>query len=215
MTLTDKSGKVVMDEKDLFADPKFDAISLEDSKSLSLSLMVGDPMVVGGTYTWAVRFWDKGGKGEIKATAEIKVKPRALPPFIKMAPKGVTIEDCALAGPDGDRMEDNAAPAGSKVSLIVLGAKGFTVQNERVFIGASMLVTGPAGEKILDESDLLARYEAEGISADDAGTLSLSLSLGKPIEAGKTYNWKARWWDKKGKAELPVDVQIKVIPAPE
>jgi hypothetical protein len=78
------------------------------------------------------------------------------------------------------------------------------------YVGASMIVSDENGNELLNESDLFAHYEDEGLTPQDAGVLSLSLSTGSPMEAGKTYNWTMRIWDKRGKGEITATVTVKL-----
>jgi hypothetical protein len=69
----DAYGKKLMDNPDLFS-TYVDGVSKEDASIMSLSLIVGSPLVSGVKYTWKSRVWDKNGKGEINAEVEFTVK---------------------------------------------------------------------------------------------------------------------------------------------
>lgn len=93
--------------------------------------------------------------------------------------------------------------------------KGFVGKEGKVIIDASMRVTDPDGAVFLEDADLLRKYEAVRIPLGSIETLTLGLTIGKPMEAGKTHLWLCRWWDKKGKAEIPVEVRIKAVTPPK
>ena len=63
--VTDKSGNVVLDLKDLFEQYSEIGVKSEDAALLSASLNIGTPMVAGMEYTLVSRFWDKNGDGDI------------------------------------------------------------------------------------------------------------------------------------------------------
>ncbi len=74
MQVTDRDGNQVLQEVDLFADYNTKGVDVADAENLSVSLIVGDPMVAGETYNWKVKFWDKKEAGEIRADLDIEVK---------------------------------------------------------------------------------------------------------------------------------------------
>lgn len=213
MSVKDKNDKTIFEKPDLFG--AGGSVTVEDAKSLSITLKMSEPMVIGDAYTWSFRFWDKQGKGEITGTVTLKAAKRQIPAFIHFEPKGLTADDCLLATPGRDRLSSNEIPAGYKVVLAVIGAKGFTETNGRVFIGASMHLTDADGKVLMDEADLLSKYDAEGITLENSRALTLSLKTGEPLEAGKHYLWKCRWWDKKGKGEMTAAVKITLVDPPE
>ena len=75
VSVTDKSGNVVLSADDLFA--KYDAEGLEpvEASSLSSNITIGNPMTPGQTYHWEVNVWDKRGEGEIQANMDFTVAP--------------------------------------------------------------------------------------------------------------------------------------------
>ncbi len=73
MQVTDREGKTVLEETDMFAAYDQTGVDVTDAGDLSVSLLVGDPMISGESYDWKVKFWDKLDKGEIKAEVSIDV----------------------------------------------------------------------------------------------------------------------------------------------
>lgn len=122
---------------------------------------------------------------------------------------GLSYEDCYLSVND-QRLNNNEVPLGETVICVFSGVNGFVQEDNMCYVGASMIVSDENGNELLNESDLFAQYEDEGLSPQDAGVLSLSLSTGNPMEAGKTYNWKMRIWDKRGKGEITANVAVKL-----
>ncbi len=57
--VTDRYGKVILREKDLFAHFDRSGLTPKKAERLVSSLTIGHPMQVGQTYTWEVHIWDK------------------------------------------------------------------------------------------------------------------------------------------------------------
>jgi len=69
LTITDKSGKQLMNEADLFADhSEFD---VAEDQFLRCTINTGAPMQWEQDYNVLVRFWDKNNKGQIESTFTI------------------------------------------------------------------------------------------------------------------------------------------------
>ena len=209
LVVEDADGKAVFSERDAFAEYDAKGVSPADAKSLSLSLKIGSPIRPGQTYVWKSRFWDKRGKGAITSEVKIEVK---LPPFLKLAAKGVTWDDFFLAA-NHERVARNEVTMGSDLALVLTGARGFVEEKGRVHVGATMTVTDETGKAMMDTKDLMADTDATGISLADAKTLSLTLTPGRPMSPGHTYTWKARFWDKKGPGAVLGEAQLKVTAA--
>ncbi len=214
MTVTGSGGETVIDRKDLYAQFDGSGVSPADAKFLSLALLVGDPMAVGKTYLWKTRIWDKNGKGEITSEVKVRVNPGVesktdSPTGLKVANTGLDIEESYLAVGQ-ERLKNNEVDMGTRVFLYLRGVGGFSPKEGRVYPGASMTVTGPDGETVIDEKDLYAQFDGSGVSVEDAKSLSLSLLTGSPMAGGKTYVWKARIWDKLGKGQITSEVKIKI-----
>jgi hypothetical protein len=74
MTIIDKNNKEIMSYPDLFASYDSTGVNPADAEQVTVMLTVGNPMVVGETYLWKTRIWDKNGKGEITSEMKITVK---------------------------------------------------------------------------------------------------------------------------------------------
>lgn len=122
---------------------------------------------------------------------------------------GLSFEDCYLSVND-QRLNDNEVPLGETAICVFTGVDGFVQEDNMCYVGASMIVSDENGNELLNESDLFAHYEDEGLSPLDASVLSLSLSTGSPMIAGSTYNWTMRIWDKRGKGEITASCSVKL-----
>lgn len=70
LKITDKAGKVILDEKDLFAG--HDQFAEKDAKMLKCTVNTGEPMQWEEKYDVAVVFWDKNDKGKIENNFTIR-----------------------------------------------------------------------------------------------------------------------------------------------
>ena len=73
LSVTDKQGKAIIDEADLFAGTE--GYSATDAGVLRGTITVGDPMKAGETYHVKMRVWDKNKiENELVAEVDIEVK---------------------------------------------------------------------------------------------------------------------------------------------
>jgi hypothetical protein len=126
---------------------------------------------------------------------------------------GLSLEEVYFVGPENTPLTSNDVAYGSVVALVAQGIGNFQVENNRVFPGLSLSVTGEDGSLILNEPDLLT--ESEGFSPEDASIMRGSLTIGEPMEAGNTYKMKVIIWDKKkpqNKIESEVPIHVVLLP---
>ena len=71
LQIADKSGNILLEEKDLFAGN--DEFSPKDARMLKCTVSTGEPMKWEENYKVLVSFWDKQGKGRIDNTVTIKM----------------------------------------------------------------------------------------------------------------------------------------------
>jgi len=109
---------------------------------------------------------------------------------------------------DNQEINTNEITLGQNVICQLTGVSGFTQEDGLCFIGGSMIITDETGNELLNEPDLFAQYDEEGLSPEDASYLSMSLQTNPPMEVGKTYTWKMRFWDKKGKGEINASTKV-------
>lgn len=70
LSIADKEGKLLLDEKDLFAER--DEFEEKDAKMLKCTVNTGDPMKWEEKYDVTVTFWDKNGQGRIENKVTIR-----------------------------------------------------------------------------------------------------------------------------------------------
>jgi hypothetical protein len=70
LKISDQKGKVLMEEKDLFAG--HDVFEEKDAKMLKCTVGTGKPMEWEEKYNVAVTFWDKNGNGKIENNVIIR-----------------------------------------------------------------------------------------------------------------------------------------------
>ena len=71
LSITDQQGKVLMNEKDLFAG--HDEFEEKDAKMLKCTVSTGEPMKWEEKYNVAVTFWDKNGSGKIENHVTVRM----------------------------------------------------------------------------------------------------------------------------------------------
>ncbi|MCS6973920.1 MAG: hypothetical protein N2044_00115 [Cyclobacteriaceae bacterium] len=127
---------------------------------------------------------------------------------------GLSLDEVYFVGPENTPLSSNEAEYGTSVALVAQGIGNYILEDNKAFPGLSLTVTGENGTLVLDEPDLLA--ETDGLPAEDAAILRGSLTIGDPMEPGKTYTMKIKIWDKK-KPENRIEAQVpvKVISLPE
>lgn len=70
LSIADEKGKVLLNEKDLFAG--HDEFEEKDAKLLKCTVSTGEPMKWEEKYNVAVTFWDKNGTGKIENKVTIR-----------------------------------------------------------------------------------------------------------------------------------------------
>lgn len=143
--------------------------------------------------------------------AEEKEKPRnkegmLLYNGITLNARDVKVEKAYLVTNDEQTeriAEDNIIDPEKGARLILLIREGWKETEGRVWLGASLRVNAADGQKVLDEEDLFAHTDAEGLDAEDARVIGLSVSFktGSATKAG-AYDVQFKVWDKKGRASL-------------
>lgn len=108
------------------------------------------------------------------------------------------------------KLDNSEVNYGDKVYLVFSGVEGFSEVEGKVFPGAAMQVTDRDGKIVLQEKDLFAAYDQEGVDPVSASDLSVSLLVGDPMIAGESYDWKVKFWDKKSPGEINAELQVKV-----
>lgn len=73
MQVLDSSGKMIVNDENMFSDYEISGIDSEDGKVLTFRLSLKEPIKVGETYTWKTRIWDLKGEGEIISEVKLKI----------------------------------------------------------------------------------------------------------------------------------------------
>ncbi len=74
LVVVDKDGKEIMEQDDLFAQYSESGVTAEMAKAMFVSLIIGNPMESGESYSWYSKVWDKVGEGKIEGTLDFEVK---------------------------------------------------------------------------------------------------------------------------------------------
>jgi hypothetical protein len=105
------------------------------------------------------------------------------------------------------KIKKNTIPLGKyKFAIVVTGVKGYKKSsNGKVNPGVDMyIIDVETGKSILDAADVLkGEYDAK-----DAEVLDAYFTTGRPMESGKKYLFKARFYDKNGKGEINAEVTL-------
>jgi hypothetical protein len=126
---------------------------------------------------------------------------------LKVTNSGLSLEEAVLASGE-KRLSKGEAELGTKVKIVFTGVSGFTAKDGKVFPGASLKVTGPDGAVILENEDMYAKYSETGVTEEQASELSVALTMGDPMEAGKAYHCAARVWDKNSTGQINAEVDL-------
>jgi hypothetical protein len=97
---------------------------------------------------------------------------------------------------NNERTTRNSFNYGEMVYLIFSDMKGFTRENGNVFPSMDIIVTGDAGDTVLQAADLYSEY-TEGMNYSPL-ELTADLTVAAPIRSGKEYAMTVNIIDKKG-----------------
>lgn len=150
-------------------------------------------------------------------TAEEKTSPKVKDEMllyngIEINARNMKVEKAYLVTNDdqGDRIDDdNVVNLEKGVKLILLIKEGWKETDGKVWLDASMLVTNSSGETVLEKENMFAKYGEEGLSAEDAKTIGLSVYFKGMAKANPdTYQVKFKVSDQKGDASLEGSYKI-------
>lgn len=207
MTVTNLEGKEVLQYDDLFADSG-EGYSKEEASKLNFTLAIGNPMVVGGKYTWRLRVWDKRGKGELIAEMPFTVTEGKDLVGINTLTSGLKPAKVFILS--NGSLESTDVKIGQKLTLFFDGVEGFTLQpDSTVSVGASLVVIDKAGNKALEYSDVFQQNPP--MPVEKAKSISLYLVVGEPMKPGETYLWKMILWDKNNPKSVESSISINVV----
>ena len=142
------------------------------------------------------------GNADAGKTQPVEKDGMALYNGIELQANGLRVNKAYLVTNDenAERIgEGNFISLESGVKLVLLMDGGWQESNGRVWPGASMQVKADNGDIILNEEDLFANYETEGVTVIDAKVLSLSVYLSKlKPKRPVSFTVSFKVWDKKG-----------------
>jgi hypothetical protein len=121
---------------------------------------------------------------------------------------GLTLSDIYLVM-DSARAKSNKIPLGKKLVVEAQGVDFFAVEQGKVFPGCSIVLLDKAGKELLNIADAFEHLNG-GTNASEATVLDATLNTGEPMEVGKTYILKVRFFDKK-KKENEILSQIELV----
>src|SRR5688572_11599099 len=120
---------------------------------------------------------------------------------ILLKENGLDVDEAYLTVNDGSLLSnENKVDINDIVKMnLVMG--GWKVENDKVFVGASEKVLTSEGYMILNEADLFANF-TEGVNANDAKYINLSVQLTKMTKVPDHFLVEFRVWDKKSNADV-------------
>ncbi len=122
---------------------------------------------------------------------------------------GFGVEEVAFVGPDNERASNNEVKLNTQVAIVAQGLTNYELKDGKAFPGLALTVKDEQGNAVIDEADLFA--QSEGFSADDASGIRGTITIGSPMESGKTYDVSMRIWDKnKPETQLTATMEIVV-----
>jgi hypothetical protein len=128
---------------------------------------------------------------------------------LKTTNNGLSYENVYLST-DEARLANNEFNSGKKIHMNFEGVQGFTLKDEKVNLGASIVVTETNGNKIIDFPDLFETYTTQGASPEEVSSIDLSITLMEKYTVGSKYKWSAKIWDKNGKGFITGEVEFVV-----
>ncbi|MBL0267450.1 MAG: hypothetical protein IPP99_01865 [Chitinophagaceae bacterium] len=145
------------------------------------------------------------GTAEEKTTPKVKDE-MLLYNGIELDARNIKVSTAYLVTNDdkGDRIDDdNVVDLEKGVKLILLIKEGWKEIEGKVWLDASMLVTNSSSETVLEKENMFAKFGEEGVSAEDAKTIGLSVNF-KGWDSAKpdTYTVRFKVSDQKGDASL-------------
>ncbi len=119
----------------------------------------------------------------------------------------ISCEDVYLTV-NNERTTRNSFIYGETFFLNYSDVKGFTKENGNVFPGMNLVVVNPAGDTMMQTSDLMSKY-ADGMNYSPL-LLTADLTLAAPIKSKSEYTALVNIWDKKGKGTFRSKFDFKV-----
>jgi len=123
---------------------------------------------------------------------------------------GLSYENVYLTS-EGKELQSTKFSMDQKIVIQVEGVDGFTLKDEMAFAGASLVVEDEEGNVVSELNDLLAAYDETGIKPEDAKFLSVTFTVGSPLEINKPYKLIANFYDNNSEGEIVCKVNFTII----
>ncbi len=123
---------------------------------------------------------------------------------------GVKVKEAYLLDDSRNLLSVNEVKEGEKIRCVVILDTGWTKYDGKSYIGASEKIISGSGDVVLDEPDLFKDYSESGVSAKDAGVLSVIGTITRKEMGMDDYKVQFRMWDKKGSGEVKGSFKFKV-----
>jgi hypothetical protein len=202
-----KSGSVVLQYDDLFA-AKTDGYIAQDASQLNFTLAIGNPMMAGSQYNWAIRVWDKRGSGELTAAMTFSVTDGKDLVGIETQYNGLKPAKVFILS--NGSLKSTDVTVGQKLTLFFDDVDGLAVQpDSTVLMGASMSVIDKSGNHALEYSDVFQQNPV--VSIAKSKSVTLYLIVGDPMKPGETYLWRMRLWDKNNQKWVESSISLNVL----
>jgi len=117
---------------------------------------------------------------------------------IHLEANDVKVKDAYLVYADGSRVSaDNRVEFNQTIKMIVLIDSGWTIHDNKVFLGASETIVDKDGSVLMVKDDLFEKYP-DGISAGDARIIGLSATIKyQEQQHPEMVQVRFKVWDKK------------------
>ena len=139
---------------------------------------------------------------EINTTAsENESKSNKIRNGILLKENGLDVDEAYLTVNDGSLLSnENKVDINDDVKMNLV-MSGWKAEKDKVFVGASERVLTSEGDTILNEPDLFETFP-EGVNANDAKYINLSVQLTKVTKIPDHFLVEFRVWDKKSNADV-------------
>jgi hypothetical protein len=111
---------------------------------------------------------------------------------------------------NGQKVNSNTFTYGEQFFLNFNNIEGFKKENERVFPGMDLIVTGASGDTLLVSRDMYKNYP-DGINLSPL-LLQSNITVADPIHSNGDYTLTVKMTDKKDKGTYTARLDFKVIP---
>lgn len=123
---------------------------------------------------------------------------------------GVKLKEAYLLDANKELLKENVTSLNEKIYVVIRMDTGWVKEKGKSFIGASERISTESGNVIVDAEDVFKDYEVTGISAEDAGVISLSAVITQADTGVDNFTVRFRVWDKKGNGEVKGNYKFRI-----